>query len=260
MTANELQVEPILTAQRRVFRFCLRNLMRAIVGTVSSYEISGVEWIPREGPLLVVMNHLGLLDGPLMLATFPRQLEAVILDQMLDVPVLGKWLQWYGVLPVRRDRFDRNVLRRGIAVLRSGRALGIAPEAGVSGSGALEQARAGAAYLAVHAGVPVLPAAITGSETLHGIWDAVANKVSFRGLGHLAFWRRDRSRLELKLSFGPPFNLEAAGQTWREKRRALRRATDELMARIAVLLPPQYQGAYGEALERFEIQSGGTPT
>lgn len=256
MTTYELeQVEPVLTARRRLFRALFRNMMRALVGTVSRYEVEGTQWIPRKGPLLVVMNHLGLLDGPLLLASFPRQLEAVVLDQMLDVPVLGKWLRWYGVLPVRRDRFDRTVLQRSVAVLRSGRALAISPEAGISGSGALRMARSGAAYMALHAEAPVLPVAITGTERVQGAWDSVAEKVSFRGLEQLAFWRSDRPRLELKLIFGRPFDLESAGNSWREKRRALRRGTDEMMERLAALLPSQYQGVYDGALERLGIRA-----
>ena len=234
-----------------MFRKVMRTLMRRVLGTIASYEVEGKENIPAEGPLLVVLNHLSFLDAPLILAGFPRSLEAIVLDHMLEIPVVGQWLRWYGVIPVKRDRFDRNVFRLGIAALHSGRALAVAPEAGVSDTGALVQARAGAAYLAVQAKAPVLPVAVTGTETVTGVWDTLAQNLSFRGLGHLAFWRSDRPKQQYRLTFGRPFNLEAAGQGWREKRKALRAATDEMMARIASLLPPQYQGFYQDTIGRF---------
>ena len=145
MPMDALTVEPVLTARRRLFRFAMRNTMRALLRTVTDFEVTGLDRVPAEGPLLVVMNHLGLLDSPLLLAAFPRSLDGVILDQMLGAPVVGLLLRWYGVIPVKRDRFDRTVLQQAVAVLRSGRAVAIAPEAGVSDSGALRQARAGAA-------------------------------------------------------------------------------------------------------------------
>ncbi|MBC8254628.1 MAG: 1-acyl-sn-glycerol-3-phosphate acyltransferase [Ardenticatenia bacterium] len=244
MEKQALIVDPILTARRRLFRWSVRSLMQAIMRTVSDCRIEGIDEIPAEGPLLVVMNHLGLLDAPLLLARFPRPLDAVMLDQMVEMPVLGKLLRWYGVIPVRRDHFDRQVLQRALAVLRGGRALAIAPEAGVSDSGALRQSRAGVAYLAVESRAPLLPVAITGTEKIHGMWDAAAGKLSLRGLDHLAFWRREHPRLELKVTFGRPFTLEAVEKSWREKRRALRAATDEIMGQVAALLPSQYRGVY----------------
>ncbi len=244
MQTQPLTVDPVLTARRRLFRWSMRSLAQAIMGTVSDCRIEGMGEIPAEGPLLVVMNHLGLLDAPLLLARFPRPLEAVMLDQMVEMPFFGKLMRWYGVIPVRRDRFDRQVLKRALAVLRGGRALVIAPEAGIGDTGALRQSRAGVAYLAVESSAPLLPVAITGTEKVHGTWDAAAGKLSFRGLDHLAFWRRDHPRLELKVTFGRPFKLAAVGQTWREKRSALRTATDDIMAQIAALLPSQYRGVY----------------
>ncbi len=243
------QVEPVLTPTRRLYRHAMRNLMRGLVGLLADYQIAGADQVPREGPVLVILNHLGLLDGPLLLGTFPRPLEGIVLDQMLQVPVLGQLLRWYGVIPVGRDRFDRTVLTRAEAVLRSGRPLAIAPEAGVSESGALRAARAGAAYLAVQTQVPIIPAAITGTETVHGAWDAPARKLSFRGLENLALWRPDRSPVSIRLTFGSPFTLEDVGHNWREKREAVRAATEQMMARLAALLPPQYQGVYRRPAE-----------
>ena len=244
MSRKRAIVEPPLTASRRLCRFCVRGIMGGLVRAVADVKLEGIQGVPEKGPLLVVMNHLGLMDGPAILAGFPRQLEGIVDAEMFRVPVLGKLLDWYGLVSVKRGEFDRQVLTRAKAILESGRALAISPEAGISETGALRKARAGAAYLAVLAKAPILPVAITGTERVHGLWDSTVGKVSFRGSEYLAFWRAKRPRLQIKLAFGQPFDLKAAGQSWRERRRALGSATDEIMGRIADLLPSSYRGAY----------------
>ena len=253
MSVEVLAVDPVLTARRMAFRTGMQRFMRGLLSAVSDYHVEGLDQMPQKGPLLVVLNHLGLLDAPLMLAGLPQPPDVIMLDQMLDIPVLGRFLRWYGIIPVTRDGYDRAALRRGVAVLRSGRILAIAPEAGVSESGRLEDAQAGAAYLAMLANVPVLPAALVGTETIQGLWDEVTQKLSFRGLHNLIPWSSEREKPQLKLTFGHPFSLETAGQSWREKREALRSATDEIMGRIAALLPVQYRGVYDGAMERLGI-------
>ena len=238
--------EPPLTAPRRLFRFALRGVLGGLVRTVADLDVKGVQGVPAEGPLLVVMNHLGLLDGPAFLTSFPRTVEGIVDAEMFKVPVLGKLLDWYGFVSVKRGEFDRQVVTRARAILESGRALVISPEAGISETGALREARAGAAYLAVLAQAPILPVGITGTENLHGLWDSAMGKVNVRGAEYLALWRSKRPRLQIKLAFGQPFNLKAAGQSWRERRRSLGSATDEMMGRIADLLPSSYRGAYLE--------------
>jgi 1-acyl-sn-glycerol-3-phosphate acyltransferase len=220
--------------------------MGGVVRSVADFQLEGIQRVPSEGPLLVVVNHLGLLDGPAILAGFPRQLEAIVDAEMFRVPVLGKLLDWYGIISVKRGEYDRQVVTRAKAILESGRALVISPEAGISETGALRKARAGAAYLATLAKAPILPVGITGTEKVHGLWDAAVGKVSVRGTEYLSIWRAKRDRLQIRLAFGQPFSLEAAGKNWRERRKALGSASDELMERIADLLPSSYRGAYLE--------------
>lgn len=227
-------------------RSSVRSVARIMMALLADWSVSGVDRVPAKGPLLVVINHLGLLDAPLLVASCPRPLDGIVVDTMLDAPVVGPLLRWYGVIPVRRDSYDREVLVKARAVLDSGRALVVAPEAGVSESGALRQARDGVAYLAASTGAFLLPAAITGTEWVHGVWDQATRKLNFRGVDWLAFWRRDQPRLNLKLTFGNPFTLEVAGASWAEKRQELRLASQRLMGQLAALLPPQYRGVYAD--------------
>lgn len=241
-----MDAELPLDWRRQIFRAGVQKVVRGLLNSLTNYQIAGRELVPNSGPLLVVMNHLGLFDAPLLLATFPRSLDGVVLKDVLEIPVLGRLLKWYGVVPVKRDRIDRNVLRLTMALLRSGRAVAIAPEAGVSESGALRLARSGAAFLALETGAPILPVAFCGTETTHGIWDAQSKQLGLQGADNLVCWKRKNERLKISLTFGQPFRLSDYGQTWREKRQALGQATDELMARIAALLPAEYRGVYAD--------------
>ena len=244
METNEQGTELALTAPRRLFRLFMRGVLRTFVRIGARVQMEGLDRVPAEGPLVVTINHLGYLDAFVMAATFPRQLEAVMAAEMLEIPIVRQIVTWYGVVPVRRGQFDRQVLSRSMALLKQGRAVGISPEAGVSETAALRQARDGAAYLAVQTGARILPVAVTGTESIQGIWDSEERRLTFKGMEAFEFWRLRRPKLDIDLIYGKPFDVDAMGRTWREKRRAMRDATDEIMRQIAALLPTRYQGVY----------------
>ena len=153
---------------RVIFRRGGRALLRFLFQVLTRLEVRGLERMPAEGPLLVAFNHLAHLDGPLIVAFLPREVEGIALSDLYEVPVTGQLLRLYGTIPVYRDEFDRAVLRRALAVLAEGKALALAPEARMSVTGALERARHGVAYLALRSGAPILPVALTGTELIPG--------------------------------------------------------------------------------------------
>lgn len=214
---------------RIAFRHVARLVLRAVFALAARTDVRGLENVPGHGPLIVAFNHLAHVDPLLVIANMPYPVDPLALSDLYSVPVTGLALRAYGVIPVRRDRVDRHVLRQALDVLHAGGVIILAPEARMSLTGALERARAGAAYLALKSGAPVLPVAITGTETL------------------LNDWKRLR-RPHLTATFGRPFALshyEEDGHTAREKRRE---AADEIMTRIAEMLPVQYRGVYSECV------------
>ncbi|MBC7264646.1 MAG: 1-acyl-sn-glycerol-3-phosphate acyltransferase [Chloroflexi bacterium] len=201
-------------------------IFRGLLRLFTRCEIHGRENIPTSGPLIIAFNHLGHLDGPLVISAMPFNVEAIALSDLYRVPVTGQLLRLYGVIPVHRDAFDREVLRRALEVLGNGGVLTLAPEARQSPTGALVKARDGVAYLAMRSRARVLPVALTGTEKVYSEWKQL---------------RRPR----LTLTIGEPFSLPQLTGVGTERRRQLSEATDMVMRRIAALLPPEYRGVYG---------------
>lgn len=210
---------------RTVFRRFVRGFLRVCLPLVARVEVRGLENCPPGGPLIVAINHLAHMDAPLVLGTLPWEVEAIALADLYDVPVTGQLLRLYGAIPIHRDQFDREVLRRALQVLAEGKVLVVAPEARMSVTGALEKARRGVAWLADRSGAPILPVALTGTERAYAEWK------------HL---RRPR----FTITVGEPFTPPPSPARGPERRRHLAWLTEEIMRRIAELLPPEYRGVY----------------
>jgi 1-acyl-sn-glycerol-3-phosphate acyltransferase len=207
--------------KRRILLGILRGLLRAL----TRCRVSGRENLPRGGPLIVVFNHMAHLDGPLVMASVPWEIEAIALSDLYNVPVIGPLLRLYGVIPVHRDEFDRQVLRRALKVLAEGKVLILAPEARQSPTCTLERGRKGSAYLALRSGALILPIGLTGTETVYS------------ALRHL-------KRPRLTVNIGVPFRLRGPLARGAERKVQLTSGRDEIMRRIAALLPIQYRGVY----------------
>jgi 1-acyl-sn-glycerol-3-phosphate acyltransferase len=156
------------------------------------------------------------------------QVETLSKAELYDYPVLGKLMDAYGVIWVRRGQPDRRALRAALDGLRQGRFVAIAPEGRESLSGALEQGTEGAAYLALKAGVPVLPLTFTGTENT-------------RIYGNLIRLRRT----DVSMTVGEPFRLVELP----DRKRAIELGTQKIMRALAAQLPPEYRGVYASTGE-----------
>lgn len=125
-------------------------------------EAIGTENVPRRGPVILAVNHMGGFDGPLVVAFAPRP-SHFLTKAELDHGLLGKLIAWIGQIPVDR-RNGRGALRVTLEALQQGRVVGIFPE-GVRGRGDVASVKAGVAWLAVHSGgAAVVPVACLGTR------------------------------------------------------------------------------------------------
>jgi 1-acyl-sn-glycerol-3-phosphate acyltransferase len=201
------------------------NDVRLLLRLLTHWEVSGRENLPQGGPLLVVFNHIAHLDGLVAIASLPWDVEVISLSDLFQVPVTGQLLRWYGAIPVHRDAFDRELLKRALQVLSEGKVLALAPEARMSPSRALEHARDGAAYLALRSAAALLPVGLTGTERM---WSELR-------AGH---------RPRIGMQIGASFRLQGPLARGAERHAQLESGTDEIMRHIAALLPPSYRGIY----------------
>jgi 1-acyl-sn-glycerol-3-phosphate acyltransferase len=219
----ELVRLPCLTPARRAFRAFARGLLRLIRAVCLRAEVRGLENFPKQGPALVVINHRGDADTPMLLTCLPVELEALGRIELYDFPILGKLMDWYGIIWLHRGRPDRRAMRAALDGLAGGRFLVIAPEGRYSLVSGLEEGGEGAAFLARKADVPIIPVALTGTDNIHVY-------ASLRRL----------KRARVTLTVGSPFCL---GEQAKGPGR-LKEDTRRIMQALADLLPPELRGVY----------------
>ncbi len=220
----ELTQLPRLHIARRIFRRFFRWIAKFTLALVTRTTVTGLQRFPSTGPALLAVNHLGDADAAILLAALPVAPEVLGKIEMLyDFPMVGRLMDWYGVIWLHRGRPDRRALRCALDAFAQGRFLIIAPEGRYSLIKGLEPGGKGAAYLATKANVPVIPIALVGTEN-----DNV--------YGSLRRFRRPR----LSITIGDRLILRAEA----DDRLALEEDTRQIMQAIAALLPPDYRGAY----------------
>ena len=124
----------------------------------------GVERVPREGGVVLAVNHLQWIDIPLVGALSPRTIHFVAKVEAAGFPVLGRFIRWHGTIAVRRGESDRDAVRAMRAAARDGDVVGLFVEGTRQKTGRPGPAKPGAAMVAIQEDVPVLPAAIYGTQ------------------------------------------------------------------------------------------------
>jgi len=221
----ELVALPRLTLGRRVFRMFARGLTKLLTFLVLDARVIGLENFPKQGPALIVFNHLGDADAVLMLAALPFRspAEGIGKIELYDHWLVGPLFRAYGIIWVHRGLPDRNAIRAALSGLAEGRMVTLAPEGRQSVIGGLEEGSDGAAFLALKSGAPIVPVALTGVENSN-IY------------GHLKRLRR----APVTLSVGKPFFLEEHA----DRQKMIREGTRQIMKTLANLLPESYRGRY----------------
>ena len=144
-----------------VGRIVFGGLTRA-VAPVRSY---GVERVPRVGGVVLALNHFSWIDISAFGTFSPRDIDYVAKVEAVDVPAFGDFLRLFGTIAVRRGESDREAVRRMRESVRRGRALGVFVEGTRQRAGVPGRAQPGAAMVAIQERVPVVPAAIHGTQS-----------------------------------------------------------------------------------------------
>jgi 1-acyl-sn-glycerol-3-phosphate acyltransferase len=144
----------------------VRALLTPFLRLYFRMRISGAERIPREGPALVAPNHKSFWDSFFIGVCTRRQLRFMAKTELIEARY-GRLLVRLGAFPVRRGESDADALETARTILRQGGLLAMFPEGTrIRDPEGLGPPRRGAARLALEAGAPLVPAAITGTEAL----------------------------------------------------------------------------------------------
>ena len=193
-------------------------------------EIVGRENAPTEGPLIVASNHLNNADPPVVALAFSRFPTFMAKREMLSWPILGPGFRIFGAFPVRRGGADLSAIRAATEVVNEGKMLVMFPEGTRSRTGGLTKGHPGTALIALRTGAPIVPVAVTGTETITWPWIFI----------------KPLSIKRITITLGEPFTLPPVEQI---NSKAASEATELIMRKIAELLPPQYRGVYADSEE-----------
>jgi len=186
-------------------------------------KIEGLENVPKEGPAILMINHLSIIDPILILPYIERQVVPMAKIEAYSYPVVGLFPRIYGVIPVRREEVDRKAIQLSLDVLKAGEIILVAPEG--TRSPALIEGKIGIAYLSVRSEAPIVPVAVTGSQ-------------GFPALRGTKRWREPG----VHYIFGKPFRF--CHQHKRPNHEQFRKMTDEAMYLLAGMLPEEQRGVY----------------
>lgn len=152
---------------------------------------------PPITPAVYAANHLSYMDTPLIFSKLPFQFRIVARSGLWSIPFIGWYLRRSGQIPVDAASLRSSLasMNGGAKALAAGTPLMIFPEGGRSPDGTLQPFMKGPAYMAVKAGVPIVPMAVIGTHRLLPI--------------HTSYLQPGR----LRLAIGAP--IETAGYTTR---------------------------------------------
>ncbi len=215
--------------QLKFTRFLIRILLRLL----TTVEVHGKEYVPKDttgGNFIIAANHLGLVDAFLPFHILAHDNLVLLVGEKWEKIAIMRWLgRRLNFIFVDRFNPDIKAIRATMKRMKQGEVLVITPEGTRSKVGHLIEGKPGVSYLAVKMGFPLVPVGISGT------FDPVF-------FGQLKRLRRPH----ITLNIGPMFSLPPLPTGNQARAEALKTDTDEIMCRIAALLPEENRGFYAE--------------
>ncbi len=207
------------------FYYFGNSVLRLAFRLILRLDVRGRENVPVEGPLIIAISHSSFIDPLLVGPDVPRDVTPMAKIEAFDYPVLGAIIRFYGAFPVRRGEADLGAFKTALKILARGHAMVIAPEGHRSDNGSLQRGREGAIILSLRSGAPILPVAVWGG------------KAFWRSLAHLR-------RTPMWFYIGEPVVPALPGT--KATREQIAAMSDELMMRIAEMMPQALRGYYAD--------------
>ena len=205
------------------FYYVGRLIVMMLLLLLTRWQIKGRENMPSQGALLIISNHINIVDSPLLVVSLRRRVIFMAKKELFQSRVIGYFISGFGAFSVHRGHLDKKALYQVHQLLADGQALVMFPEGTRSRNAQLQHAFPGAALIASRSGVPIVPVGITGTEKIKGL-----------------AWMLHRPRITVNI--GRLFYLPQVNNKLTKVE--LAELTNSIMEHIAELLPPQYRGIY----------------
>jgi long-chain acyl-CoA synthetase len=201
-----------------VFWFAAARLARYVCQVLYRVQISGLENIPEDRPFIFSPNHQSFMDAPLIMSYFPfrifRKMFYVGTSEIFGQGIRRSIARTMKLVPIDPDANLIPAMRAGAYGLRQGEALVLYPEGERSISGEPKTFKKGAAILATHLQVPIVPVAIDGFEKAWG-----------RGRGIRLF---QNLKIQIGKPIEPPSMASASENTYENLTRELSKRVTEM--------------------------------
>lgn len=193
---------------------------RVYCGLWHRLDISETHALPETGAVVLVSNHTCGIDHMLLQSATRRALGFMIAQEYYDWWVSRPFCKLTGCIPTRRDGRDLSATRAALRALKEGRVVPIFPEGRIipESGRVFGEAKPGAAFIALKAGVPVIPAYIRGTPPTDEIFVAM------------------RTPSQARVRFGAPIDLsDLVGEDRDDERASIERAKGRIMDAIRAL-------------------------
>ncbi len=207
----------------RITRGFTRWLSMLVFGKILlNLNVTGLEGVPKNGPAIIVFNHMSNLD-PIVVASIaiPRDMVPIGKQELMKNPIFALIVWAWGALLIRRGEADVSALKQAIAVVQSGLAFMMAPEGHRQRIG-MTTPKEGPVMVAAKTHATLIPIGLSGTSTF---MDAVK---------HLR-------RPPITVRVGKPFRIKE-GVTRKQYTQAAR----EMMYQISALVNPEIRGEFAD--------------
>ncbi|MEO8611609.1 MAG: lysophospholipid acyltransferase family protein [Chloroflexota bacterium] len=231
-----MTVQPVSIRYPRkpILRNTLRFMGRGLMSLLARPSINGLENLPKTGPLILVGNHVAMLEAVMMVLYVPWLIELIGTGEIPMDPRYASIINTYGYIPIRRGDMDREALNAALDVLKQGGVVGIFPEGGIWET-TVKKGRTGVAWLSYQSNAPIVPIGFGGVD------GAMKAATQFK-------------RPRLVMNIGETIPAVRSDVKGKSRKEVLQDSANMIMTRIEALIPEEDKRRWNRIKdERFEL-------